>query len=105
MIFATCLASAGILTSRSPWLERVFTLGWLRYAGRRSYALYLWSVPIEYAATLQLGVSWATVVVVLAATFVLAELSWRLVERRFLSSRPGKRRVPRGLLLRPAPSS
>ncbi|MDX6476047.1 MAG: hypothetical protein QOH95_1558 [Gaiellaceae bacterium] len=105
MIFATCLASAAILTSHSAWLERVLTLRWLRYAGRRSYALYLWSIPLEYAAVVHLGPTWATTVVVPIATFVLAELSWRVVERRFLSTRSGGRRATRQPVLQPAPTA
>jgi peptidoglycan/LPS O-acetylase OafA/YrhL len=54
--------------------------GWrpVRWLGRRSYAVYLWSFPLTmWSAGLSPGVQ-AAVVVALALT--LAELSWRFVE-------------------------
>jgi peptidoglycan/LPS O-acetylase OafA/YrhL len=55
-------------------------IGWrpLRWLGRRSYAIYLWSFPLTmWSAGLSPGVQ-AAAVVSLAVT--LAELSWRFVE-------------------------
>lgn len=49
----------------------------LRYVGQRSYALYLWHVPLALLARDGNGV---TLVGCVAFAFVLAEASWRLVE-------------------------
>ena len=103
MVLATCLATAALITSHSAWIERLLTLGWLRYAGRRSYALYLWSIPIEYACTVHLGTTWPATGLTLAASLLAAELSWRLVERRFASRAPRVTRPGRRPLLEPAP--
>lgn len=59
----------------------------LRYVGRRSYALYLWHAPLLVFATIAFGErSPLAMAVGVVATFAMAELSWRLVERRWLSS-------------------
>jgi peptidoglycan/LPS O-acetylase OafA/YrhL len=55
-------------------------IGWLpmRWLGRRSYAIYLWSFPLTmWSAGLSPGLQ-AVAVITLALT--LAELSWRFVE-------------------------
>lgn len=60
----------------------VFGAGWLRYAGRRSYAWYLWHVPLLIVLRLAFDVDSATAgVATLVSTVILGELSWRLVER------------------------
>jgi peptidoglycan/LPS O-acetylase OafA/YrhL len=87
-VLATCVGTAMLICGGGAWLDRVLTLSWLRYAGRRSYAMYLWSSPLAYATAVWGGRTWAMDVVLLGATLIMAELSWRLVERRFLARRP-----------------
>ena len=87
-VLATCVGTAMLICGGGGWLDRVLTLSWLRYAGRRSYAMYLWSSPLAYATGVWGGRTWAMGVVLLASTLVVAELSWRVVERRFLAPRP-----------------
>jgi peptidoglycan/LPS O-acetylase OafA/YrhL len=89
-VAATCAGTAMLICSAGSWLDRLLTLSWLRYAGRRSYAMYLWSSPLAYATVVWGGQTWAMDFVLLASTLVLAELSWRLVERRYLRHRPGQ---------------
>jgi peptidoglycan/LPS O-acetylase OafA/YrhL len=69
---------------------RILTNSVIRYVGTRSYALYLWHMPIAFwlrdlDATLQLALS-------IGLSFAAAEISWHLVERRgsYLGSLPGR---------------
>ena len=66
---------------------RALSSAWIRYVGRRSYALYLWHYPLMLVAAPRLPFPhrWEREVVAIAAAFVAAELSYRLVERRFLA--------------------
>lgn len=50
-----------------------------RYLGRRSYALYLWNLPIAYYLA-GLGL-WPQLVLTSMLTLTIAELSYRFVER------------------------
>lgn len=84
-VLATCVGTAMLICGGGPFANRVLSLGWLRYAGRRSYAMYLWSSPLAYATGVWGGRTWAMDIVLLGSTVVTAELSWRLVERRFLA--------------------
>jgi peptidoglycan/LPS O-acetylase OafA/YrhL len=89
-VLATCVGTAMLICGGG--FDRFLVLPWLRYAGRRSYAMYLWSSPLAYATSVWGGRTWAMDVVLLASTLLIAELSWRLVERRFLASHPSRRR-------------
>jgi peptidoglycan/LPS O-acetylase OafA/YrhL len=86
-VLATCVGSAMLICGGGVRFDRVLTLTWLRYAGRRSYAMYLWSSPLAYAIAVWGGRTWAMDVVLLASTLIVAEVSWRLVERRFVARR------------------
>jgi peptidoglycan/LPS O-acetylase OafA/YrhL len=83
-MFAATVATAVLIAGGGARVDRFLEASWLRYAGRRSYAIYLWSLPFGYALEVWLGPSWLMDAVLLAGSFLLAELSWRLVERRFL---------------------
>ncbi len=80
------LAQTVLVPSRDP--ARGFGRRPLVWLGRRSYALYLWNWPWTVVATHQLpGLSpWAQGAIAVGLTLVSAELSWRLVERRFQRS-------------------
>jgi peptidoglycan/LPS O-acetylase OafA/YrhL len=66
--------------------------GWLTWVGRRSYAIYLYHLPLQWVAE-QWGVPWwAGAPAVVAATFALAEVSWRYVEEPVLRRARGARR-------------
>lgn len=93
----------------APWIAVTATLGAilarprrrsvvLEYVGRRSYALYLWHHPLLVLVLPRVHGSahWPVAAALVAASFVLAELSWRLVEAPFLQGRgrPGNARTP-----------
>ena len=72
------VASIWLVCSAGGWLEAAP----LRWLGNVSYGLYLWHYPIAW-------VTRANGLVVLAVSLVLAQLSYRFIERPFI-----RRRVP-----------
>jgi peptidoglycan/LPS O-acetylase OafA/YrhL len=76
LIWAVCTVSGGWLTSPV-----------LRYVGARSYGLYLWHYPAIYAVRIGVGQSLAGTLLAVVAAFLLAELSWRMIERPLVSLR------------------
>lgn len=75
----------GLTGARVPWVLRPLELGWMRWVGRRSYAIYLWNAILitGIPAGWEPRRVWLAVGAVLA--FPVAELSWRLVESRALA--------------------
>ncbi|MDT5321308.1 MAG: hypothetical protein QOD88_3830 [Mycobacterium sp.] len=67
---------------------RWFGWGWLRWCGRRSYALYLWDAPVVMVCNHVLGFNLLAIMVSTVLTFAFAALSWHFVERRFLARAP-----------------
>jgi peptidoglycan/LPS O-acetylase OafA/YrhL len=88
---AGAIGAVALIVERPEFLAHP----WLGYAGRRSYAVYLWNLPLGYALEIHHLPTLPVDIVMIAGSFVLAELSWRLVERRFLvrRERPGRRRA------------
>jgi peptidoglycan/LPS O-acetylase OafA/YrhL len=77
----TATASVSLLVLAVAHRPRVFTLAGLRYAGRRCYGLYvLGGVAGAAAHALALPASLSAVVSV-ALAFLMAEASWRVIER------------------------
>jgi peptidoglycan/LPS O-acetylase OafA/YrhL len=88
-ILLACLATvvliAGLLESNSPWRlwMSLPVLGWL---GSRSYGLYLWHWPVLVIAAALVPFAhgtlrgWLVVSTALLVSFVITELSYRLVE-------------------------
>lgn len=73
MIWAGCCRPAAWLTAPA-----------LRYVGRRSYAVYLWHLPVVMGARALWPGSALAVAGGVMVTFLVAEASWRLVESPFL---------------------
>jgi len=90
-----CAATTVVLLAAAGRADRLLVLAPLRYAGRRSYALYLWSSPLAYALATVTVETWAATAVLIAGSFVLAELSWQLVERHFTGGRAARLRDAR----------
>lgn len=87
------ILTAGLVAAMTCGESRVFTSRALGWVGRRSYGLYLWHVLI-LACMRALGASWLlAAVITLVVTPVIAELSWRYVERPCLRRR-GATRAP-----------
>ncbi len=93
-VFATCVATAVLISGAGTRIDQFLQSAWLRYAGRRSYAIYLWSLPLGYALERWIGISWLMGAMLLGGSFLFAELSWRLVERRFLQRSHAAMRSP-----------
>lgn len=82
---ATATIIASLATSPSPLLERALSSRVAVWTGRRSYGLYVWSLPIYY------GLPWperftgpARDASEIALSFVVAAASYRLIELPFL---------------------
>jgi peptidoglycan/LPS O-acetylase OafA/YrhL len=83
------LATVVVIWGTAQGTGRTFlNARWLRLTGERSYALYLWNLPIfcllgwEFSAPL-----WVVIVAGLPVTWGVAALSWRFVEQPFLRHR------------------
>lgn len=80
--FGAAAAIAG-LRDGSPGAGRLLLWRPVQWAGTRSYAIYLWHLPlIIFAGRLGYGLPGALVAV--AVALIAAALSWRFVERPFL---------------------
>jgi peptidoglycan/LPS O-acetylase OafA/YrhL len=80
--FAAAAAIAG-LRDQAVGMGRLLTWRPVLWAGERSYAIYLWHLPLIYFAT-QHGYGRKGILVAVALTIVAAGLSWRFVEQPFL---------------------
>jgi peptidoglycan/LPS O-acetylase OafA/YrhL len=98
------LAAALVIGHGGRLLDRLLEARWLRWSGRRSYAIYLWSIPIGYAAEQWIGLGWTMDAVMIVTSLAFGELSWRLVERRFLAHREQPAAAERGVVLGPVPA-
>jgi peptidoglycan/LPS O-acetylase OafA/YrhL len=90
---ATALVIAAVVNPLSPLLGPILSVGVLRWIGQRSYSLYLWHWPVFMLTRPQLDVTidgWQLLAVRLAATFVLAEVSFRFIETPFRQDLLGK---------------
>ncbi|MGE0059786.1 MAG: acyltransferase family protein [Dehalococcoidia bacterium] len=76
IVLEAALSSTGLLS-------RLLSQPWLIYVGRRSYALYLWHYPINI--WLRGLDDMPQVILVVAFSVLLAELSFRFIERPALS--------------------
>jgi peptidoglycan/LPS O-acetylase OafA/YrhL len=84
--FTLVAVCAGVVIAHVALTGGWKALHWapLRWLGTRSYAAYLWNLPITKILP-EDSLLWQIAIVV--ATLVVAELSWRLVESRFLRPR------------------
>lgn len=111
---ATAVLIVTAVDSRTRLVSRLLGCAPLRWIGLRSYGIYLWHWPVFMLTRPQLDVAldgWQLLAMRVAATLVLAELSYRMVEMpvrrgaldRILRGRPAPRRLQRPLsTLRPA---
>ncbi|WP_195574177.1 acyltransferase family protein [Paenibacillus sp. 1001270B_150601_E10] len=79
---ATVMLIAAIAYPGSVY-NRIFSLKPLKWIGVRSYGIYLWHYPIIILTTPLVnthGFSWTRAILQVAASFLIADLSWRFVE-------------------------
>jgi peptidoglycan/LPS O-acetylase OafA/YrhL len=89
-----------VSTERSPILSVLSTRPFV-WIGRRSYGIYLFH-PIVFAAIGTLGLSlWGSAFIRIAATFVVAGLSFRYLESYFLR----RKRYPAPVVEVPVPAA
>ena len=83
----TATVLVAIVCAPGAWWQPVLEWGPLRWVGRVSYGLYLWHFPVFHLIDKHpLGQSGPVVVAMkFAATFLIAAVSFRLVERPFLA--------------------
>jgi peptidoglycan/LPS O-acetylase OafA/YrhL len=83
---ATCVIILGAAQGPGPrWL----TQPTLRLVGRRSYALYLWHLPVNWLVAAAVPGGWGErLLLVSGLSWGLAALSWRYVESPFLRPSP-----------------
>ena len=91
---AAWLLAASLLSVVVVWTtcctpSPLLTLPLATYLGKRSYALYLWHVPLVYLAFGIHPGPWTALIAVLLA-LGMAELSWRFVESPTRGSRRGR---------------
>ena len=81
------IIAAGFVSTTFAGASRVLTLGPVRHVGRISYSWYLWHwPPLVFAAAIWGALSPLEGIAVLAASYVPAVLTNRLVEKPFLHS-------------------
>ncbi len=82
-----CAGAVGYFALRPAWPLTGIVL---KRIGRISYGLYLYHVPVYWTVDRLLRhhlVHWGRTPIKLVATFVIATLSWELIERRLLAKR------------------
>jgi peptidoglycan/LPS O-acetylase OafA/YrhL len=83
---ASTLVIAGLVSAPGSWAARAFATRPMVLGGRLSYSIYLWHLPIVWGVSSHpfgLPAS-VTIVLKLAATFIVSYASYRLVETPFL---------------------
>lgn len=90
------ICAGGLSTAEQPFVSRVLGSAPMRFVGLISYSLYLWHWPLIVFAKQYLPATDLTMeqgAAVALATFVLAILSWRFVERPFRTAKAPRWRV------------
>jgi peptidoglycan/LPS O-acetylase OafA/YrhL len=96
------VAAAILILTPQAWINRLFLAASpMVFVGLISYPLYLWHFPLMAYARIVLvdGVPWPVMVAVVAASFVLAWLTYRLIERPFRFGKAHRRAKMAALLI------
>jgi peptidoglycan/LPS O-acetylase OafA/YrhL len=84
MVLLALLTALLIAVTIHPASHLEWLLGWepLRWVGERSYGIYLWHYPVIVLTTpLDASASVLRAILQIAATLILAALSWRFIEQ------------------------
>jgi peptidoglycan/LPS O-acetylase OafA/YrhL len=76
-----------VMTDKASWLADILSTQPLRYLGSISYGFYLWHYLAVVVAVELLGWGWLAALATFGLTFMIAALSYRLVELPFLKLR------------------
>jgi peptidoglycan/LPS O-acetylase OafA/YrhL len=77
----TLVLLAGVLTRSRSWVGSLMSLKVMRWLGERSYSIYLWNVLVRAAILNVLGHTLVGDILWVTLVLVLAEASFRYVER------------------------
>ncbi|GGE36760.1 acyltransferase [Pullulanibacillus camelliae] len=92
MLFISVLTALviGALVYPKSWMSTLLSFPLLRWIGKRSYGIYLWHYPIIVLTSPVVntgGINWGRSLLQVAACFLIADLSWRFVEKPILQGR------------------
>ena len=87
-----CIATVAIVIAAAhpfTWLSRILGCKLLRWLGIRSYGIYIWHYPIlmlTFTSTkASEGQSFTQIVIQILVTLIIADFSWRFVEKPILN--------------------
>ena len=78
------LLIAGLVTGGAPRIGRAFAAAPAVWLGTRSYAIYLWHVPLIALGEAQGWSQWLAALIGVPTAIVMSAVSYRWVERPFL---------------------
>jgi peptidoglycan/LPS O-acetylase OafA/YrhL len=101
----TLVALVGVVTRPQSWIGSLLATRPMRWLGQRSYSIYLWNVLMRIAMLALFGHSFVGDIVWVVTFSVLAEVSFRFVERP-VRAKFGRKRDAAGVpVLAPAGAS
>ena len=93
-VVGAALLIAGLVSGGAPGIGRVFAADPAVWMGTRSYAIYLWHVPLIALGEMRGWSPQMAAVVGVPAAIILSEISYRRVERPFLRLKDRLHPVP-----------
>jgi peptidoglycan/LPS O-acetylase OafA/YrhL len=101
----TLVALVGVVTRPQSWIGSLLATRPMRWLGQRSYSIYLWNVLMRIAMLARFGHSFVGDIAWVVAFIVLAEASFRFVERPVRAKFARKRHTAGAPILAPAGAS
>jgi peptidoglycan/LPS O-acetylase OafA/YrhL len=83
-VIGAALLIAGLVSGGAPGIGRIFAAGPAVWLGTRSYAIYLWHVPLIALGEARGWSPSMAALIGVPTAIIVSEISYRLVERPFL---------------------